>query len=103
MSDWKIGDRVRMVQTDDSTGTITGPVKVGVGADGGDRIPVKWDRTGKVTEYSPGFLRPIATRAADDPDEVICNGTRRRRGRVYIDSHGSAIVIPDGFSRVETT
>jgi hypothetical protein len=97
VSEWKVGDRVRMVQTDDSVGTVDGPIKVGVGVDGTDRIPVKWDRTGIVTEYNPGFLRD----ASLDPDEVTIGNATRRRGRVYIDDNGVTVVVREGFYRSE--
>lgn len=94
---WRPGDRVRMVQTDDSVGTVDGPTKIGAGADGTDRVPVRWDRTGIVTEYNPGFLRPERSPATADPDEVTIGNATRRRGRVYIDGNGVAVVVRDGF------
>jgi hypothetical protein len=102
MNDFQPGDRVRMVQTDDSVGTVDGPVKRNAGADGTDRVPVRWDRTGMVTEYNPGFLRSAASHACDDPDEVTIGNATRRRGRVYIDANGVTVVVYEGFYRSDT-
>lgn len=95
----KAGDRVRMVQTD-SCGTAVGDVLKGVGNDGTDRIAVKWDATGAINSWNPGFLRPAESSPTEDPDDVRVGGAGRRRDKVIIDKLGCTIVVPGGFYRV---
>lgn len=96
---FKIGDRVRMVQSADTVGTVAGDLGVS-SVDGGPRLPVRWDRSGMVTEWDPAFLRPADTDPKADPDEVVSHGFRRRRGGVRLDQFGSVLLIPGGFDRV---
>jgi hypothetical protein len=95
--DWQIGDRVRMIHSDQMIGVIAGPVQPGVGNDGTDRVPVRWDRSGKTSEWNPGFLRPEDTNACNDPDELKCGKVVARRTLVTIDPHGLTIVQPAGM------
>jgi hypothetical protein len=94
---WKIGDRVRMIHSTEMVGTIAGPVKPNAGKDGTDRIPIKWDRSGATSEWNPGFLRPIDSREADDPDELTIGGAVARRDKVTIDANGVTLIRPGGF------
>ena len=96
----QIGDRVRMVQTH-SLGTIQGVVRAGVGLDGTDRVAVKWDSSGSVTEWNPDFMSSITSRPENDLDEVVCGGVRRRKLQITITQpDGVVLIVPEGFSRV---
>lgn len=93
-----LGTRVRMVQTN-STGVVFGELNISE-IDGGHRIPVQWDSSGKISQWHPDFLRLADTNEKDDPDEVVSGNAVRRRGHTYFDKFGVLIVVPEGFSSV---
>lgn len=93
------GDRVRMVQTR-STGVVVSETPH-AGADGGPRVWVLWDGSGKQSDWNPGFLRPESSRPEDDPDEVICGQAGRRRWRSYFNAGNVLVIVPEGFFRVQ--
>lgn len=101
MDEWKQGDRVRLIHSAVMVGTVAGPVEPGAGADGTDRIAVRWDRSGATSRWNPGFLFASSTHAASDPDELTLGGCVARRGRVYVDANNVTIVIPGGLFAVE--
>ncbi len=94
----KVGDRVRMVQTT-SAGVVAGEPYASE-VDGGLRIPVRWDGSGKVTGWHPTFLRPADSDQAADPDEVRQGDLVRRRSRITFNLDGVTVVRPEGFARV---
>ena len=72
-----IGARVRFIQDPLKTGTIVGPVTLS--PLGGQRQPVRWDRTGTVTDWAPVFLVAEDTHYADISELAICAS-----GLVYV-------------------
>ena len=98
---FKVGDRVRMVQTD-SCGVVAGELTTSP-VDGGPRLPVRWDKTGVVNSWDPAFLRLAVTSPTNDPAEVESNGVIRRRGKMVIDPFGTLVIQGGGFSRLENS
>jgi hypothetical protein len=94
---FKIGDRVRMVQTS-SFGTVASEVFPSP-VDKGPRQNVRWDRSGEESAWDPAFLREANTNPLEDPDEVKSGDVGRRRGKSYMDQHGVLIVVQEGFFR----
>jgi len=96
---YKVGDRVRMVHTTDSFATVVGELETSP-VDGGPRLPVCWDRTGKTNAWDPAFLRSADSDPADDPDEVRSGVLVSRRARGYVDDNGVLVLEPGGLRRV---
>jgi len=96
---FKIGDRVRMVQTR-NCGIVVG--EVALNDQGEERLPVFWNHgfnggIGSVGAWNPGFLRSADSDPKDDPDVVIVGDAGRRRASVRTDRHGVTLIIPEGF------
>lgn len=96
---FKPGDRVRMVHSIDSFGTVQSDVEPSPEF-GHPRQLILWDRTEKATAWNPAFLRPSESRWEDDPEvvDVDPHFVSRKRSRSETIARRNGLSVREGIA-----